>query len=224
MNLAESVRIVYIVTAYVLQTSSFTRFFIVFGIPSNTPRTRTPMAKYTSLILFISVYSQLTQAFNLKFRAREHFESNTVKGIQSQDNKYKGLTNTLNIWHEIPLDYSIGLAISPILKGPDYKGGEGTELGKRMHLFHYNIEFKHYLNSKTPYYFYRLGAGRSILKSEGAIKRVWGNNIYAGLGIEFKFSVFGLALEYAVRKSYFADDISVTTQTPSIGFHFYELI
>ena len=161
----------------------------------------------------------VSEAQSIKLRAREHFEVHTIKVLGS-DYVYKGASNTINIWYEIPQKWSLGLGISPLLgEAKNSEAVLNTGLGTSIKLFTVNIEFKYYFISG---WFVRPGLGWADLQTGGTYQDFSGWNAYGGAGYEWQLGSIGLALEAAYRYSQLSEEVTITSVTPSIGFHFYK--
>lgn len=169
-----------------------------------------------SIILFSST---AVQAYTFKIRAREHVESNTIS-YSGGETTYKGLTNTINLWWEKPYDISMGFSVSPIIAGiraDDYTKPFGDEVT----IVNYGFELKYFgLKKLLPQVYVRPGLTYSELTPDNGVTSS-GHAVYLGIGYEYPFEKFGLALEYAHRHSILSDGITINASTPSIGFHFY---
>ncbi|OQW49196.1 MAG: hypothetical protein A4S09_03775 [Proteobacteria bacterium SG_bin7] len=153
-------------------------------------------------------------------RAREHFETHKYK-LNSGDYELGGLTNTLNIWHERPFRYSLGLAFSPIIGAARSKGAVSTEIGSEIKLWVLGVEGKYFPYGPDKRGFTRLGLSWHALDTKGTYGVLWGWGYYLGLGWEFPVGIVSLAPEIAIRNIYLNNDVSGTIFTPSIGVHFY---
>ena len=172
------------------------------------------------IILFIIV--SLNQCFSCswKMRARENYEINSIE-TSNEKLKYKGLSNTINMWCEKPYDYSIGLAYSSIFSNIETK--ELASFGKEIKLMNISAEYKYFMNDFLKNFFARPSIGYAKLRPDvGASKDGWFS--YLGLGYEYPFKKFGLSLEVAYKYPILKDDIKIKTIQPSLGFHFYKMI
>lgn len=175
------------------------------------------------LFLFISLITFNALAYNLKMRAREHFEVHELHTAQSMD-IYSGLTNTINIWFEEPYDTYFGLSFSPVIAG--IKAKNDDPYGEKITQQNIGFEYKKFPQSLfTKDFYYRLGIGYSKLETtSGGVKNYFGSYSYIGLGREIPFNNFGLALEMAYRYNDYNRGLYVKTITPSVGFHFYKTL
>lgn len=178
------------------------------------------LARIMMIVLFVTpAYS----AGEWKWRAREHFETHTIEQGATEA-EYKGLSNTINYWHEIPFDRSIGVAFGPVIGDATREGtGLETEIGRKIKLQTVGVEYKKWYSQDIPA-FIRLGANYQRLETQGSVGDVSGTGIYYGVGYEFIVRGVGIALEYAIRKSNLDSGVSVESVTPSIGFHFYPFL
>ena len=158
---------------------------------------------------------------DFKFRAREHYEWHKIQyGSQTLD--YQGLSNTINYWYEVPYEYSIGLALSPLISRIQ-TDEKSSPYGEEITLYNLGIEAKYFPKYLFDQLYTRGGIGYSLFNPD--IKAtLTGINFYMGLGYEIPFERFGLALEIAYRKTFLNRNIEVNTITPSIGFHLYDII
>ena len=173
------------------------------------------------LIFAIALPVSKALAGEWKMRAREHYEIHKVKS-NTEDQTFKGLSNTINLWYEEPLKWSLGLAAGPVIGSarPD-EGEETVTLGSKVRLYTAGVEYKFF---PAPFgMFFRLGAGWAQLQTNGTVGDLEGYHGYAGIGYEIWLTdKFTTALEFANRWSELEDDVSVSSITPSIGFHFYK--
>ncbi len=166
----------------------------------------------------------MAQAGKIKIRAREHYELHSIK-IDNQNLKYSGLSNTINVWYEVPFKYSFGVFISPIIgKTPINDKKNSNLLGDQIQIFNLGLEFKKYIPLfNKEQFFYRTGLSWIKIKSEGQSEDLNGLGLYLGFGYEFKYKRMGIAPEFAMRYGVLESNNSITSVTPSIGFHFYKL-
>lgn len=178
-----------------------------------------------SIILLMSLFiSELALAkAEWKWRAREHFETHFIEKSGTEV-KYKGLSNTINYWHEIPFDRSIGFAFGPVIgDATREETGLDTELGRKLKLITLGVEYKKWYSQEIPI-FVRLGLNYQKLQNSGTTGDVSGTGLYYGVGYEYVVNGVGIALEYAIRQSNLSSGVSVKSITPSIGFHFYPFL
>lgn len=162
--------------------------------------------------LFILISINAAQAQNFKMRAREHYEVHTI-----DNQKFKGLSNTINLGWEKPYEYYYAFSISPIISG--LKSKDIGPLGEKIRFLNFGFELKYFVLDK---FFVRPAVGYSLLKSYGSLDDLKGYFLYTGIGYEYPFKKFGLAIELAYRYANLSENIEVHSITPSIGFHFYE--
>ncbi len=157
---------------------------------------------------------------NFKIRAREHYEIHdvTYKGGESS---FRGLSNTINAWWEVPYKYSFGLALSPVFS--NLSSNESSPYGQEISLLTIGLEAKYFPEFIDLNFFTRSGVGYAHLEGETEIQND-GIAFYVGLGYEFEFKKFGLALEVAYRHVELNHDVQDGVFTPSIGFHFYDFL
>ena len=155
-----------------------------------------------------------------KWRAREHFEWHRIE-VDGVEAEYRGLSNTVNFWHEKAFDQAYGFAIGPLLGAVEAKDDDlEARLGKEIQVYNLGFETKQWLSEANPF-FGRLGITYQIIDSDGSLDNPTGVGLYVGAGYEFTYRGVGIALEFAYRQAYLSNDTTNTTITPSIGFHFY---
>lgn len=162
--------------------------------------------------------------FNLnaswKFRAREHFDWHSIS-YQGVSNQFSGFSNTINFWHEVPFNYSLGLAFNPLLGSARSNSDSGLmSLGSRVVIYNLNCEFK-FFPIENKNFFSRFGMGASLFSSQ-IVNEIYGGNIYAGVGYELKIWRVYVAPELAFRYMRGESSMHISTITPSVGVHFYE--
>ncbi len=175
-----------------------------------------------ALLLFLAFFNSI-HAFEIKdfkIRAREHMEWHHVKNEGSRA-KFKGLSNTINIWYERPYDFSFGLALSPLIISGIRANDTSTPYGEKIQLFNIGLEGKLFPKLLLDNIFVRSGIGHTLFRPDLG-ENLTGVNLYLGIGYEIPFKTFGLALEFAYRRAFLEEGTRVTVVTPSIGFHFYE--
>jgi len=153
-------------------------------------------------------------------RAREHYEILKIKTNTSED-EYKGFNNTINVWWEEPYHYSFGLSFSPVISTLKEKDPNST-FGRKIQTINAGLELKYFPKILLRNLYLRPGLTYTILRPDNAISNRNGYSAYLGLGYEFKFNRFGLAIEAAYRHSELDTDTQIQTITPSVGFHFYK--
>lgn len=159
-----------------------------------------------------------------KFRAREHFEFHKIKTGEDQELNYRGFSNTINFWYEVPYRYSYGLAAGPLLGSAKRQDSSPPEVfGNTIRLFTLGVEAKYFPLPDQLKLFVRGGTGWAWLSSTRTKPNPDGFQIYAGTGYEIPIGKFSLAPEVAYRFSRLKDGVRITSLTPSIGFHFYEM-
>lgn len=159
-------------------------------------------------------------AMNFKVRAREHFETHKISA-PGVDTTYKGLSNTLNFWWENPYDIYYGFSVSPVLAS--LKSQDSTNpMGEKVDFINVGFELKYFFKDILSQVFVRPGVTYSHLKPKNHISSKSGYALYLGIGYEYPFDMFGLAVEYGYRYAELSDDYKVESVTPSIGFHFYK--
>jgi hypothetical protein len=176
------------------------------------------------LVVLILLAETTLYAASFRLRAREHFDTVWVfYKDQNLTKKHGGIGPNINFWFEEPYNYAIGLSYSHIFID-NIKFAELPDIGEKMELIKWGIEYKHYWFENEGGLFTRLGGSANTLKTKGELEDLQGNGAYLGFGWEIKFSKIGLAFEAASRKVYLERDIEITTFSPSIGVHFYGYI
>ncbi len=161
---------------------------------------------------------------NIRVRAREHFETHRYEfGELGKSETYRGLTNTINVWYERPFEYSIGLALGPVIGGARSDGPSEAlpQAGGKIQLAVAGIEAKYFPVSGVKG-FTRVGVAWHSLKTNGTYGDVTGWGYYGGLGWEIPIKWVSIAPEVAFRQVHLANDITGRIFTPSIGLHFYK--
>lgn len=182
---------------------------------------------YRFLITAMAVFAGATEAFawdKIRVRAREHFETHKYKlGDTGQSETYKGLTNTINIWYERPFEYSVGLALGPVIGGARSDGPSDAQpaFGGQIQLAVAGIEAKYFPISGIKG-FLRGGLSWNSLRTNGTYGRINGYGYYGGLGWEIPIGIVSIAPEVAFRRVHLAHDVTGDIFTPSIGLHFYK--
>ncbi len=173
------------------------------------------------IILYIILIFNISELFagEVKFRAREHYEVITIKDNDNSE-KYKGFSNTVNIWWEKPYDISFGLSFSPIFSS--LKGEEDSIYGEKVKIINAGLELKYFYKQLLKYMYFRPGLSYTILKPDTSLKNRTGMSGYLGIGYEYPFKKFGLAFELAYRYSDLEHDTRIEAFTPSVGLHFYK--
>ena len=174
-----------------------------------------------SLICFLLLFAVEAQAMKFKVRAREHFDTHKID-INGTETTYKGLSNTINLWWEMPYELYYGFYFNPVFASAE-EDEANSPLGEEVDYFHVGFEAKYFIHKVVQNVYVRPGVGYSILKPDNAVDDAKGYNLYLGVGYEYPFENFGLALEMAYRYADLSDDVTVGSLTPSIGFHFYEM-
>lgn len=160
-------------------------------------------------------------------RAREHYETITLKGLgQPSDNlsaTFAGLSNTINIWYEKPFHYYFGLAGSPIFATLPIISAQDAALGvgRRIRLVHLGVEGKVFPTSALSNTFLRLGVYHANLESNGTLGVRTGLSGLVALGYEWNLAGIGLAPEFAYRVGQLGQGLSFSGTAPAIGLHFY---
>ena len=172
------------------------------------------------LIFWILVFSGSALAYDIKLRAREHYEILTIKDDVNTA-KYAGLSNTVNLWFERPYDMSFGLSFSPVFSGLKSKDSSSV-FGSEVQTYNIGFELKKFHKPLFRHAYIRPGLSYSILRPDSNLENLDGVSLYLGLGYEFAFNKFGLALEVAYRGTWLENSTRIQAITPSLGFHFYK--
>lgn len=179
---------------------------------------------FIALCVLTSCASAFASAFdNIRVRAREHFETHRYKfGELGKSETYRGLTNTINIWYERPFEYSIGLALGPVLGAARSDGPSEAlpQAGGKIQLAVAGVEGKYFPIAGVKA-FTRVGVAWHSLTTNGTYGAVKGWGYYGGLGWEIPTKWVSIAPEIAYREVFLAHDITGRIFTPSIGLHFY---
>lgn len=179
--------------------------------------------KILFLVIFL-LFSEQSFAGGWRMRAREHYEIHNIELNTNRTAEYRGLSNTINIWYEEPLEWAFGLAGGPVL-GSAKKQQDTllTELGDTVQLYTVGLELKYFHFKSLPGFFSRLGLSWNQLNSKGTIKHSPGWGFYTGLGWEFPLKYFSIVPEIAMRNTYLENHILIMSFTPSIAFHFHNI-
>ncbi|OGG96547.1 MAG: hypothetical protein A2508_02120 [Candidatus Lambdaproteobacteria bacterium RIFOXYD12_FULL_49_8] len=165
-------------------------------------------------------------AYDFKIRAREHFDTMKLTyGEASSDNQtrnHSGIGPMLDFWFEEPFANSFGFAygmtyINNNGETPYAQGSRDTEMWTT------GIEGKHFF-IKDGGLFGRWAASRQRLKSYDAFGELKGTSGYLGVGWEFHLGKIGLAFETGRVRASFERQITIESESPSIGVHFYGYI
>ncbi len=162
-------------------------------------------------------------AAEFHIRAREHFDTVTIDSKEQKINDtVTGIGPTFNFWLEDPYRWALGLSWGLMfINNPAYEGVTGVK--NDMELRKTGFEGKYWF-SREGGLFVRLGLSQNELTTQGSYGALFSIGNYLGVGWEFKFEKFGLALEAARREILFDHDLNISTSSPSIGFHFYGYI
>lgn len=157
----------------------------------------------------------------MKFRARQMYEFHTLE-INGKQYRYQGFSNSFDYWYEVPYQYSIGLALGPLLGGSSNSRQDETdpEVGDKITISFLGIEGKYFIYNLL---YLRGGFGWTPLKVKNSESSKSGFFTLLGVGYEFvPKEGFGIATEIDFRKGIYEDNITIDTVSPSIGFHFYK--
>lgn len=176
-----------------------------------------------SLIMILFMANMNAFAAEFHVRAREHFDTVSIDSDeQSFSDTVSGIVPTINFWFEVPYYWAIGLSWGLMfINNDDYQGVTGVS--DNMELTKTGVEAKYWF-SREGGLFTRLGISQNDLATQGSYGKLTSVGTYLGVGWEFKFEKWGLALEAARREISFDHDLKISTFSPSIGFHFYGYI
>lgn len=181
---------------------------------------------FLGFLIIASAYSSsfvFASEGKFRLRAREHYEIHKITSTSAGiDTTYKGFSNTINAWYEIPYYFSIGLAFSPILASMRNESSPVREFGDSLKLYSLGIESKYFpWHAKKLRLFARSGLGWSRLSTKGSVSFANGWHGYLGLGWEIPVWKLAIAPEFALRQTFLQSDIKIFSITPSVGLHFY---
>ena len=174
------------------------------------------------LFVFSALLFPVLSQAAIKGRAREHYEVHSISNLDDTE-IYRGLSNTFNLWYEVPYKYSLGLAVSPII-GSAQNNDDNNSYGEKVRLYSAGFELKYFPHPLLRNTYLRIGSGYSQLRTETTPRISRGYNLYSGIGYEFRLSRAGIAVEMAYRYSRLNNDIVINTFTPSVGVHFYDAL
>ena len=179
--------------------------------------------KFIFWLLFIYFcMTETVSAQKWKLRAREHFDTVTLKyGNQIENETTSGIGPTINFWLEEPYENAFGLALGLMYINFE-RESPSFGRGQRMELWKLGLEGKHDPFQGDGGLFFRWGLSKNLLKTKGALGELNGKGGYLGVGWEFPFKILGLAFEIAQRQIHFENNLSIETSSPSIGVHFYK--
>lgn len=172
--------------------------------------------------IFFSVLIILTEdVYSLEFkpRAREYYE--VIKLQTGANHKiYRGLSNIINFWHEVPRDFALGFALGSI--GSPYKleGSSQPSISFResFRLHSVGLEYKKWY-AKRP--FLRLGTYHNSFQMGGNVPESGYSN-YVGLGWEFDCQGVGIAAEIGQKLGVYGGRWKLNSRMFALGFHFYK--
>ena len=180
---------------------------------------------YKFLFWLLFIYFCMTETVSAqkwKLRAREHFDTVTLKyGNQIENETTSGIGPTINFWLEEPYENAFGLALG--LMYIDFaRESESSGRGQRMELWKLGLEGKHDPLQGDGGLFLRWGISKNQLKTQGSLGELKGNGGYLGIGWEFPFEIMGLAFEIVQRQISLENNLIIKTSSPSIGMNFYK--
>lgn len=154
-------------------------------------------------------------------RFREHYDLSLLK-TPAGDTTYGGLSSSVNLHYEVPMEWSFGLVFNPVLPGRDDQLGDvNAALPAKVRIWRYGVEYQRFLWTQDKRgVFARLGAAFEVLDIKGVPNR-YGGSYYIGLGWEQRIGGVGIAPEVAFRHSVFENDIQALAFTPSLALRLY---
>ncbi len=179
---------------------------------------------YTLLLFFhSSAFSSIEpQSGKFRMRARETYNWLKFEG-QGEEEVYRGLSNTFNLFYEKPFNYSYGLAFGSLLSS---LSASTTLTGLSKDIFIYFIGFEtkvFFLNLGGHGFFARPGVFYHQIQNEGARGNLDGVSLLTGVGYEFLITKsVSLAPELSLRSGE-SGPFSWQGLTFSLGVHFYQL-
>lgn len=177
---------------------------------------------FAAFCLFAFLCESASFAGRLRFRAREHFDTMTIRYEESdREETPSGIGPVINFWWEEPYENSFGLALGLTLIDFE-KSSEALGRGQNMELWERGVEGKHYLVHGEGGLYFRWGVSRNQLQTGGSLGELTGTGGYLGIGWELPFEILGLALEIGHRQTRLEDRVFMDIRSPSIGVHFYE--
>ncbi|NRA67276.1 MAG: hypothetical protein HRU19_22520 [Pseudobacteriovorax sp.] len=167
-------------------------------------------------------------------RAREHYEVQRFYKGNQRLSTHRGLTNTFNLWYELPPFAYMGFALNPIigsLRSKDNKQGDLTSLIRHYHLggeLLVNIGLTSRLNGPPQNSFYhwiqnsyvRAGWYFSSIDNGGNKKSLNGSSLLYSYIYKWELDGLDIAFEIGGRVGWYARDIEMTGEHVAIGFHF----
>jgi len=168
--------------------------------------------------------SSLASEPKWRIRAREHYEWIELKTGDAGPLHYAGLSNTIDLGYERPMQWFVAAAISPILATFGQRGENPPSAAERIRLTHLGAEGKLFPWTETPWLFTRLGIFAVELKPlAGTAVTSRGASAYGGVGYEVLLGGIGLAFEFGVRRGE-VPGTTLSSITPSLGVHFYQAL
>ena len=176
------------------------------------------------ILVFISFMAPVYGS-DIHLRAREHYELVKVDNLGRPGlTRYEGLTNTLDLWYEVPFRYSFGIAGGPLIATLPVTGSDHAGRPQRIRLMHLGIESKIFLLPEFFQGFVRVGTFYSALASRDDLGSFYGSSILLGIGYELDWNGTGIAPEFDWRFGKLNQGISFQSAGPAIGLHFYTRI
>ena len=172
----------------------------------------------TLFVIFLFCKGIYAIDLNLKPRARENFELIELT-INDKSKQYRGFSNIINYWHEMPRNYSFGLGLgsigSPFSETSDSK--PSTKFMHSFRLYSVGLEFKKWFKQ---FPFIRLAAYHNYFQM-GAKTPLSGFSNYLGIGWEFDLNGVGVALEAGQKTGFMGGNWRLDSKMMALGIHFY---
>ena len=173
----------------------------------------------TFSLSLLFAFSEDVYSLNIKPRAREYYE---VIKLQTGANEkaYRGLSNIINIWHEVQGDFSLGFAFGSI--GSPYQQENNVRPSSDFHasfqLYTAGLEYKKWYHNQP---FVRIGTYNNYFQM-GAKDPLSGHSNYIGLGWEFDYDGMGIAAELGQKFGFYGGKWELNSKMFALGFHFYK--
>lgn len=172
------------------------------------------------IFILLFLYFPLQLQAELKLRAREHFDTVTIKYKELDIQKsHSGIGPAITLGIEDPYNYFIGFTYDHTFIN-NSKTSDIPKIGNNMELVSWAFEGKHFLTDEGGAFF-RWGFSNNVLRTKGEYGNLKGHGNYLGLGWEFQLSEVGLAFEAAQKRIKLSNNIDLDIYSPSIGVHFY---
>lgn len=177
-----------------------------------------------ALLAFLTLLAPSAHAAEGRFtpRFREHYDLTQLR-TAAGNTTYGGLSSSVNLFYEKPLEWSLGLVFNPVVAGRDKQlGTANLALPSKIRIWHYGIEYQRFVLAEPEKYglFARVGASFDVFDVKYATTR-YGGSYYLGLGWEQRIGGVGIAPEVAFRHMVFEKDIQALAFTPSLALRLY---